>query len=515
MKQNYLSIFSWGLLLFSIITSYSQFTENSFQFFFHSDSLGIPNFYKDIVNDNGQLKDWYWAPSPSFFPDVAIYFLMATLFKLSVLKTLFISGIVQVLILANLLIYFFTKLVDDDLKKHKCFIPFFISLYFFESLYFSKDLQFSFYLMTLGFHIGSFLNALILVCFLINDRSSKIKYVFLFFFSIIASFNDRLYIVMLLMPMSAALLLTIKNQNKRYAFISIACIVSGSILGLYSFKWINAHHFINFLSPHKIYAFENISSSFNMFIEQIKNCIINPGFASFQIVFTIFSVIFCSVYGFIKRKTLPTHHLFLILFYILFCIFTWAAPIVNGNYTGYDTLRYNVYPFFFSSVIFAWLLGFIINKIANQLVSQVIPLSMVAAALFFIGLKINVKGVDTYINYYPDTVREIDSVASIYHLKRGISNYWIARKTTMLSKKKISIFSVYEGCNIQELGTNINWYYNAPFDFVVGNKLSQEAILKNFIIKDTIVTNHHTIFTVEKFIYPKGEYFPVLLAKKL
>jgi hypothetical protein len=236
------------------------------------------------------------------------------------------------------------------------------------------------------------------------------------------------------------------------------------------------------------------------------------GFRSFQIIFTFLSIPVCLVYYFKNRKSLGQKQLFLLLFYVFFCTCTFAAPIINGNYTGIDTIRYNIYPFFFAAIFFAWGFGFLLEKKLNISYSTGISLSLLIGFTFIISLKINAYGFQKYLNYYPENLSEIDSVAGKYNLKKGIGDYWSSRKSTILSKKNVVILSVYEGCNIQELGTNINWYYEGEFDFVVANSISSEA-LKFFNIRDTITTKNYMILLVDKYIYPKGAYFPETIRK--
>jgi hypothetical protein len=277
------------------------------------------------------------------------------------------------------------------------------------------------------------------------------------------------------------------------------------------FNWVAANKLITFIAPHKIYAFDNIIPSLNNFASQMMDYLRSFGFRSFQIIFTFLSIPACLVYYFKNRNSLGQTQLFLLLFYVFFSICTFAAPIINGNYTGIDTIRYNIYPFFFAAIFFASGIGFLLEK-KVKISYPVISLSLLIGFTFIISLKINADGFKKYLNYYPENLSEIDSVAGKYNLKKGIGDYWSSRKSTILSKKNIVILSVYEGCNIQELGTNINWYYEGEFDFVLANSISPEA-LKKFNIRDSITTKNYKILLVDKYIYPKGAYFPETIRK--
>ncbi len=508
-KENNLYIFSWLVFILSVVTLYSNLDESQLNVFINSDTLGIANLYKDLILNKGLLKDWYWAPAPSFFPDVAMYFIVASVFKASIIKTIFLCAIFQLVLLVYLFTFIFKKIAGPDLKKYKWLIPLFLAMYFLEVSYFSQDVLFPLLMVTLGFHIGAFINALILIVIYLKVSSNLLKNISICLFAIIGSFNDRLFIAMLLLPLVFTLLFSIKKSNWRQSFISIVCLTIGCFMGLHLFDMVVEKKLISFISPHKIYDFNNMMPSVKRFFSQILDYISYLGFKSLQILFTFASIIFCIIYFIKKRKSGETTKLFLVLFYAFFCICTFAAPLLNGNYSGSDTLRYNVYPFFMASIIFSWLTGYFLKTRLQTSKIKIVSYSAIIVLVLLIGFKLRVKGFNDFLNYYPAEVREVDSVAAKYNLKNGVASYWAARKITMLSKNKLEIFSVFDGCNIHELGTNITWYYNREFDFVIASNLDSAAITKNFKIKETIKAEKHNILSVDKFIFPTGKYFPI------
>ena len=113
------------------------------------------------------------------------------------------------------------------------------------------------------------------------------------------------------------------------------------------------------------------------------------------------------------------------------------------------------------------------------------------------------------MNYYPEEIREIDSLAVKYKFKRGIASYWGSRPVTLFSHAGVKVSSVYPEGNMNELGTNINRYYEGEFNFIIfDDSMFPEEIKKRFKIKDTIITKHNRILLVNDFKYNKGEYFP-------
>jgi hypothetical protein len=129
--------------------------------------------------------------------------------------------------------------------------------------------------------------------------------------------------------------------------------------------------------------------------------------------------------------------------------------------------------------------------------------------LVIVIVKLDLKTLNNYLNYYPEEIREIDSLAVKYKFKRGIASYWGSRPVTLFSHAGVKVSSVYPEGNMNELGTNINRYYEGEFNFIIfDDSMFPEEIKKRFKIKDTIITKHNRILLVNDFKYNKGEYFP-------
>jgi hypothetical protein len=129
--------------------------------------------------------------------------------------------------------------------------------------------------------------------------------------------------------------------------------------------------------------------------------------------------------------------------------------------------------------------------------------------LVIVIVKLDLKTLNNYLNYYPEEIREIDSLAVKYKFKRGIASYWGSRPVTLFSHAGVKVSSVYPEGNMNELGTNINRYYGGEFNFIIfDDSMFPEEIKKRFKIKDTIITKHNRILLVNEFKYNKGEYFP-------
>ncbi len=509
-KEKYLHFLSWMVLILSVITTYSNLNEAGYGLFLNSDTLGIPDLYNDVVSGEGKIKDWIIAASTQVFPDVFLYTIIEKFLKFGIIKTAFIYGIVQVIITTVLMMQLYKKLVNDNLKKYSWLIPIFMSMFFLESFYFSKDAFLSFLPTSYIYHFGVLINVLIMLLLYFSSYSKTIKYLFIFLFSIIAGFSDKLFLVLLIAPLFLTLMVFIKKDNLKDAFFVITSIIIGAAIGFYIYGYIKINKLATFQEIRMFFTKKDIILSINMFYEQMVTYIKVGGFRSFQMVFTFSAIVGGVVYYIKNRKSGDYNHLFLIVFFVFFSACTICAPLVNGSYTGTDTLRYNIAPFYFASIIFAFFIGALFEKRYNVAIHKTVSLIAVVLFLIISVIKLDLKTLDNYLNYYPDKVREIDSLAVKYKLKRGIASYWGSRPVTLFSHTGLKVSSVYPEGNMNELGTNINRYYEGEFNFIIfDDSMIPEEIKKRFKIKDTLITKYNRILLVGDFKYIKGEYFPI------
>ena len=480
-------------------------------YYIGSDSLGTSGLYIGLFTDHGNLKDWYMASAPSFFPDIFFYFLLLALCKGHFLAALMVYGFIQVVVLNALLSYVYKKTAPPGYQKFVWLIPLFISLYLMEGFWFSRDLMFGYYLTAHCYHLGPFINTLLLLAVFLSTWSKGLKYSVMLLLSAVGMLSDKLFVVMFYAPFLLALICSAKKENLKHTVAVFICLVAGAGLGLAAYEFLSQQKIITFLPPHRIYDLANAIPSLYMFINQMLRYLMIPGFRSLQIAFTFFTMIAGCVFYVKQRKKAETGLLFFPRFYIFFCLCVFFAPIVNGNYTGEDTLRYSVTPFFLASVVFALCIAFIFTEKLKARTTLVRP--TLALILLMLVLNFSVKGFKEYIDYYPADVSEIDEAARKHHLTKGISEYWTAKKTTLLSKQHVKLLSVHANGCLSELGNNITSFYKGNFDFVVANDLMPAVMDTLFRIRDTVKTEHYTILVVDKFIYPEGKYVPETVVK--
>ncbi len=509
LNEYLLNILGFGILILSIICNYSVYDEYKLANVFNSDSLGIPCLFKDIFYNGGHIKDWYLAAAPALFPDMTLYYVLFLIFKLNFLSLSFVYGLIQTLTIVVLSCYIFRKSFSANLKKYSWLVPVFYSILFLESYYFTNDQFFPSLMLVYCYHTGTLVNTLITVSVLISKIKPVYKFIFIFLFTILATYSDILFIVMFIGPTILTNLFLYKSKGLRYILVYTLTVIFGVCIAMKLYTHINQSGLFNFSSPNKMYAFENIGQSMKTFYAQASCYISLLGFRSFQMVFAYLSPVISGIMFLVYRKKFSESVKFFLLFYTIFSIIVYAAPVLNGSYTGWDTIRYNVAPVFFAMTFLAILVGYFMKKRESNRIFS-FGLSYLILIVFFslITFKLSPKGFVNYFSYYPQKVKEIDSVCVKKNFKRGISNYWIAKWITVFSKNNVQVLSVYPSCAINEVGSNIKWYLTGEFEFVIVDKLDPIEIKKNFIILDTINTPNFSILKVRKFYFAKNEYVP-------
>lgn len=506
-----LLVFSFLILIFSLIASYGFFNPTKFSIFINSDTVSSYLIYKDLFTNGGDLHGWVMAAAPTFFPDLTLYMILASVTNASPLITPFLYSIVQITTICLLLIYIFRKSTPEDFRKYDFLIPLFFSCIFLESYYFSTDVFFGFLLCVPSYHCGAFVNALIALALFVSALRQGLKIPLFFIACVIGAFSDLLFIVMFTAPFILTMAFRTNKTNMKYQLVYILACVIASFIGIKIYHYIKETGLFIFAAPHRIYDFKNILPSFNVYVQQLSDYIQIPGFRSFAILFTLISsVVLFFVSIFSKQRKDKIY--FILLFFAFFTFTVLPAPILNGNYTGYDTFRYNVHPFYLSFFIVAILVSVFLyrNKAINHSFFSLSLILLFGTALIVKLVQMDLKD---YFDYYPKEVAEFDSISARYGLKRGVGDYWLAKKTTSLSKNGVNILAIYPEGNMAEFGSNINWYYEGSFNFIVSNGQSKETLDKYFKIKDTIKITDYDILLVEDFYYKRGEYFPSPLTK--
>jgi len=510
-----LHVLSWSALLISLVSIFANLDEYRLSMFFSSDSVGLPCTFKDLDEDGGHLKDWCFAASPTIFPDVVLFYLMQKAGHFNVISAAFVYGVLQVLLLVILLTYVFKRTVPEYLKPYSWLVPALFSTFCLECYYFSHDFFPTILLLEYQYHVGSFINALLALSVFLSPLRNSYKYSLLLLVSFLGMFSDMLYVVMFGGPFLFTMLIIINRKKLKHNTILSLFAIAGIGLGYWFYKYIQTSQIAQFTPPYSnVMSAESMKSSLNMFYNQVVGYIMWPGFRSALVAGTFISIPFTFILAFVKRKKLPDASFFFLIYFTVFSLALFVAPVISGNYVDSSNLRYSLSPFLLFIVPLSWLMAWLMEKIKAQAIRAAFKVVVPSVFLIMALFGFSSRGLGYYFNYYPPKVAEIDNLCKKYNLKNGISDYWNAKWSTMLSKNKIRIVSVFSDAHIYNLGANNNWYYKNTFDFIVDERMDSAAVKRYFTIKDTVSEGSTRLLLVEPFTYVPGTYDPVPLSFK-
>jgi hypothetical protein len=484
----------WAILVFAILD------EPQIKIYFNSDTLYLPSIYKDLFVDGGTFRGWNLNAAPNFFPDMVSYLSVNALFGNFRLAMLVFS-VLQYMVILVLLSVAFKQISKNITYWHLGLGLIFILLILLVTPIVG-DFVFTFYLLSISYHLGPFINTLLCLILLFRyiDKPSAKRLIWLAMVVLLAVFSNRLFVVMFIFPsLGTAIILFLRGYRfQNLKILGSLIVVTALSIGL--FNLVQGLGYIHIISTGwKMFNFSNIWSSLDIMAGQHGRYLQLMDLRGILVALSLISffamcVIAVQRIGISWKKPLMAENkeAFYILFFILFFLIVLFTPIINGSYVGWAILRYNVHVFYLSLFNFVFIAYYLSSrKIANT----IIKLTAVGVALVFAGYAVltiyrnDVKtNLTNFVNYYPETVRCIDEFGLAHGVQYGIAEYWYAKRTTMFSKNNMRVYTVFPDVKPWYHVMNQNWYFkdgkgkygNPEFRFVVTNALDREKIINTF-----------------------------------
>jgi hypothetical protein len=154
-------------------------------------------------------------------------------------------------------------------------------------------------------------------------------------------------------------------------------------------------------------------------------------------------------------------------------VFGIIAPIANGSYSGYDTIRYNFPAMILALIGFAIATTSILPEVKTRFIFPVVLILNVVLIFLF-----SVKHDDfrKKWHFFPQQTVEIEMLAKKYHLKAGVAEYWSAKKNDVFNTKGIKILPL--------LGNRGMYIHaNSKYWYLYQRKTKQQEVF-NFAIID-------------------------------
>jgi hypothetical protein len=474
--------FSFILNLLLLFALFSSLNLDDLKHYFDSDKLYLPSLYRDLFIDHNGLKGWHLNPSPNFFPDMAIYFFLMFISGNFIFSS-FLFSIIQYMVILLSIPFLFRILIPQVSRLFIALSVLFMTLFFFVT-FFSHDFSFTLYILSNAYHTGVFTMGLICIILSLKylKNPSKTKLVLLFFICFFSVLSDRLFIVVYSIPICTIVIFLVKRQYVREVYWLLLVNVVALIAGMAAFRFLDSSRYVFIDQANSFMNFANIGPSFNMLFRQLNEYLLGINFKSLIILLSIVSFT-GTIILFFRKTGKHKHEKYLFLrFYCLFSItYTLVVlfmPVLVGNYTGYDTIRYNIYIFYLlvinTGIVAAALLNGRMMKRSVRMTVTLIPALFSLAVACIIVSEFSGKGLRQFFNYYPEIVRCVDDAAQKDKLFYGVGGYWDAKYITLFSKKGVHIYPVYDDLTPCNHVTNENWYTDrrAIFNFIIQNHIA-------------------------------------------
>jgi hypothetical protein len=182
-----------------------------------------------------------------------------------------------------------------------------------------------------------------------------------------------------------------------------------------------------------------------------------------------------------RQEPINRNYVLFFAFLLLLVAANCSAMVLAGQYQP----RYFI-PAYVMPVFFGWplLLGgqrrlvalldrFCVHHVAAGGASLFLAISLCVSPTR------NFKSLAAWNDYYPNSIRRLDEYARRKNLKNGISEYWPAKRVTMLSKAGLRVSQVNHGLH-PLLWINSRAWYDRPFDFVMLENLEESRIRRRF-----------------------------------
>ena len=460
----------WALIvaLTVLLFWFAFLTDWGLNHFFSSDALYLPALYRDIVQDGYSLNGWTLNSAPNFFPDMLLYFILNAIFG-NFITASFCYSVIQYFAII-FMFYLIFKQIKPTLHP-STFVPaiFLFASYLF--IYFIDNMLWvSMLLNHNSFHNSPFIMALLCIYLFLKylDTKSRKTLIAIFVLSILSGACDRLFFICFSIPIAFVVVISyFFNKDRKTLIKVLTTIALGVIFVIALWIFFKNNPYFSLTRSYGEFTLQSISSSWKIFSGQVYYYLTTPSFISVLTYLSIFSYMATAIYAVKKiSKLIKKHsHLNKMLVFQLFVMFftpiVLLVPVLAGSYGGFDTMRYNYFPYFllpFNAVILIsnWLHK---NKPFKIIINATLSALIIGYLLIHYPVREFSKGLERFFNFYPEKVRIVDSYFSDDNLKYGITDdYWIAKQTTMFSKKGIRLYCAFNGGNPWLHTSNKHWF---------------------------------------------------------
>jgi len=487
--------------------------------FINSDTLYQPSLYWDLIENQNSISDWSLNASPNFFPDMFFYFIFMKISGGSILVSSFIFALAQILTI-NLLITLVLKHITKDYLKLMLIVNVIFALFACTRLV-TNNFDFLFNFISNSYHLGSFVMMLIGFNFLVSylTKRKKITLIYLFLTCMLGIMSDRLFLVNFSVPAVLTYLFFMRVSFTKKTIPLLTVLILSPLFGHILLHQLAAtFHFIYIEKPNSFLNWDNIYPSLELFLTQMAAYMIDMSAVTIIIVISCISLILYSIRSLMilfKNRNDKTIKDFAVFFVCTSSFAILLSPILAGNYTGSDTIRYNYHAFILLSASFPLIILEFVPAIKKYLSQISYAFFAIVVGLTLVLSFANPLPFGNYFNFYPKEAQNADLLYEKTGLTVGTSEYWDAKLITMFSKHDLLVLPTFDNLVPYDHVTNKTWFHvhskedkGLPVEFqftILDTDLRKESIHSKFPnYKDSIISINGQHFLIHpKYTYSK------------
>jgi hypothetical protein len=485
---------------------------NDIDNWFDSDALTQFHFFSGM-EDGNSIRGWKISTVTHYFPIMPMFGLSYSLHKTPG-GSILIFALIQNLFFILLFFYLAKSILSKYHFEASTVGVILYSLFFVSSIYFPENYTSA--NLLLPYHSGMALNSLLSLALLFNYIRTK-KRLYLYSLSgivALGSLSNPLYHVYFSVPVLVMLVFLAWRCGSPYWKLALH-IVAGIAFG-YILMLLLPKTNINMPSG------GSTVSSYHMLVYTISNLYNSSVFLKVIIILSSVSFLYSfivsinTITGLLSRKKTDPgrYNMYHVIFTGIFLLSVFA-PLLKGNFLGPWCIRYILYAIAFS----LFNIGIILIKFVEfrnfRYAYSVSAIAIIIGCLWIFSRSAKQNPLQTfprYINYNNSLAVAVDSLASLYPLKNGISEFWAAKPITVFSKKGVKVLHVYSSAVIWHHSAYLgDFYFNTDgsksiFNFVVLHNWGDTSILDNFFGDSIqrVSISGYDFYLVPDFYY--GEY---------
>lgn len=499
MLLNFLTFLTICSVLYSIACYWSNAHMGFQHIYENNDLLQIPFITHNLLYEHGALRDWFFAETPYFFPDMIVSYVIG-FFTSSIIKNILIYAVIQTLYLL-FIVAMLLKLITQQSLKIRIGLLFTLIVFVLSSELMGaapgeKGIELFSAMLMSSQHFGSLImlmTSLYLFMYLCMKKHNYIIIASFVVVTILGIYSDVIVAFYLTVPLMLTVFFCYKlhyvsTQNCRRL---IALLFFTTLVGylLYTFPFSLFKHGVG----HPIHFKPgNIGNFVKLFIHFFKE---SPLIAMMWLSFLIF-VPFSLRQTYCREKTHINPEMKWVNFILFWELVTilWGIPafiitdhslfLVSADHP-YFGLRH-LQPFILCPVLIG--LPLLIYKHTPLFGILTKKESITATVLFLIiGFSLWNKpplNRSNLLTYYPPLLACLDDYAKKLNLHAGIANYWDTKPMTSFNHSGITVASVQDDLSPSLLLSSTKFYKNDNFDFIVlrnpRRNFDKETVLARF-----------------------------------